>query len=254
MESSVSPTPTVQVDFTLGVGSGRLNASLQVPSGDVTLTQLLPILQTLTSNIVDSAAQIADTEGYTISCRAGCGACCRQLVPLSIFEAEALAQWIHTLPQEQQLALKARFHTALSALRDAGILARITSPYIWDENNADARTLAADYHAQKIPCPFLDNESCSIHPIRPLICREYLVTSPPEFCSHPTRETVVPLPIPLKTSTALFGLGSLVEANTNGWIPLVFLFAWMQSGAQPGNAITGPGPEVLYEFVKRLSS
>jgi len=37
-------------------------------------------------------------------------------------------------------------------------------------------------------------------------------------------------------------------------MPLVFLFAWMQSGAKPGQTIYGPGPELLYEFLKRLST
>jgi len=246
-------TPTVQVDFTLAVGSGRLNASVEVPSGNITITQLLPVLQSLTSNIVDSTVQLVQTEGYHISCRAGCGACCRQMVPLSIFEAEALAEWIHTLPQEQQDHLRDRFHAALLALRDAGILERL-DPTTWVNGSPEVEKLVADYLAQKIPCPFLQDESCSIHPIRPLICREYLVTSPPEFCVSPSRDNVVGVPIPVRTSTQLFKLGAQAEHGSRGWMPLVFLFAWMQSGAKPGQTIYGPGPELLYEFLKRLST
>ncbi|HEY5241787.1 MAG TPA: YkgJ family cysteine cluster protein [Polyangiaceae bacterium] len=32
---------------------------------------------------------------------------------------------------------------------------------------------------ETVSCPFLEEESCSIHPDRPPICREYLVTSSP---------------------------------------------------------------------------
>ncbi len=252
MPGDSSPNATVQVNFSLAVGSGRLEASLPVPSGSVTLTQLLPVLQSLTSLIVDSAIQIAGAEGYQVSCRAGCGACCRQLVPLSIFEAEALTEWIRNLPPEQQQGLKSRFHTALLALKRSGILERL-NPTAWDESTAATQAVAADYLAQKVPCPFLQDESCSIHPIRPLICREYLVTSPPEFCAAPTKDSVVGLPIPIKPSRVLYKLGAQVERASHGWIPLVFLFAWMQSGARPGDAIAGPGPELLYEFVKRLA-
>jgi Fe-S-cluster containining protein len=39
-----------------------------------------------------------------------------------------------------------------------------------------------------MPCPFLEDESCSIHPDRPLVCREYLVTSPAELCAGPRRK------------------------------------------------------------------
>ncbi len=253
MSNDVTALPHVQVDFTLAVGSGRLEASLPVPSGHITLVQLLPALQTLTSSIVDSAVEVVNREGYQVSCRAGCGACCRQLVPLSIFEAESLAAWIRTLPQARQQELEARFHATLLTLRDKGLLERM-DPALWDEDTAQTQQLALDYLAARVACPFLVDESCSIHPIRPLICREYLVTSPPQHCADPMAGQVVAIPMPLKPSTVLFKLGELVEKAPPGWIPLVFLLVWMRSNAHPGDAIAGPGPEILYEFVKRLSN
>jgi Fe-S-cluster containining protein len=244
---------TVQVDFALAVGEGRLDASVVVPAGKVTLTQIMPAIQGLTSNIVGSVVQIVQSEGRQISCKAGCGACCRQMVPLSIFEAEALAQWIATLPEEHQEELRQRFHAALLALKESGILDRM-DPAQWVDGSEDAKTLAIDYFAAGVACPFLENESCGIHPIRPLICREYLVTSPPEFCAHPTVDKVAGVPMPLKPSQSLFRLGAQIEKGGRGWIPLVFLFAWIKSGAQPGERFSGSGPDVLYEFVRNLTS
>src|SRR5665213_1134904 len=98
-------SPTVQVGFSLDVGPGRLDASAVVPAGETNLTQLLPVLQDLSSSIIGSAVQIAESEGYSVSCRAGCAACCRQLIPLSIFEAELLAGWISTLPPSARPSL-----------------------------------------------------------------------------------------------------------------------------------------------------
>jgi Fe-S-cluster containining protein len=245
-------TENVQVDFTLTVGPGRLDASVVVPAGNVTLTQILPAIQGLTSNIVDSVIQIVQSEGRQISCRAGCGACCRQMVPLSIFEAESLAEWIATLPEEHREQLRQRFHTALLALKERGILERM-DPDLWVDGSDDAKALAVDYLAAKVPCPFLEDESCGIHPIRPLICREYLVTSPPEFCTAPSEDRVAGVPMPLKPSRALFKLGASIEKGGRGWIPLVFLFAWVGAGARPGERFSGPGPQVLYEFVRNLT-
>src|SRR5665213_4312256 len=116
---------TVEVNFTLDIGPGRLDASAVVPAGETNLTQLLPVLQDLSSSIIGSTVQIVEREGYSISCRAGCGACCRQLIPLSIFEAEFLAGWIRTLPEERQAEFAARFDAALIQLRDSGLLARM---------------------------------------------------------------------------------------------------------------------------------
>ena len=122
----------------------------------------------------------------------------------------------------------------------------------WLAETESARKLALDYFYQRVACPFLEDESCSIHPIRPLICREYLVTSPPEYCADPAGLQVVPVRLPLNFSRILNAIGAEVERDSRGWIPLVFLFAWMKSGAQPGEAVAGAGPQVLYEFVKRI--
>ena len=248
---NANPARLVQIDFTLGVGKGRVDASVQVPAGRVTLTQIVPAIQELASNVVGSVVQIVESEGHRISCRAGCGACCRQIVPLSLFEAEALSEWIRTLPPEQQQELERRFREALLKLRDAGVLEKL-DPELWVEGDEATQKLALDYLHAGVPCPFLEQESCSIHPIRPVICREYLVTSPPEFCASPTAETVRVVPMPLKASQGLFRLGAEVEQGGRGWIPLVFLKAWMQYSLRPGDAITGSGPEVLRRFVEQL--
>ena len=249
MQGSVDST--VQVQFSLAVGTGRLEATLDVPAGEVTLTGLLPVLQTLSSNIVESTIEIIGTEGYAVSCRLGCAACCRQMVPISIFEAAALADYIRALPAPQQMMLQERFRASLLALRDSGILARM-DPASWMEGDHDQ--LNVDYLAEKVPCPFLIDEACSIHAMRPMICREHLVTSPAEFCADPSHRSVVGVPMPIRLSKLLYRLGAQVEDNPRGWMPLVFLIAWMEGETRPGDVIAGPGPELLYEIVKRLPS
>jgi hypothetical protein len=174
------------------------------------------------------------------------------MVPLSIFEAEALTNWIRTLPEAHQQQLAQRFHQALLKLKAGGLIERIVTED-WLAETESARQLALDYFYQGVPCPFLEDESCSIHPIRPLICREYLVSSPPEHCADPSELQVDPIRMPLNFSRILNAVGAVVEHDSRGWIPLVFLFAWMESGARPGEAISGPGPQVLYEFVKCMA-
>ena len=55
------------------------------------------------------------------------------------------------------------------------------------------------------------------------------------------------------TTVCIDVIGAELEHDSRGWIPLLFLFAWMESGARPGDAVAGEGPQVLYEFVKRMS-
>jgi Fe-S-cluster containining protein len=251
-DSKAPLSDKVTATFSLPVGRASIQASAQVPAGQTTLTELLPILRNLENAIVDRVSEEAREAGRPISCRAGCGACCRQMVPVSLFEAEALTEWIRTLPEDRRMELGERFHRALSALRDAGVIDSILNNE-WILDHERTMQLAIDYFHAGVPCPFLENESCSIHPIRPLSCREYLVTSPPELCQDPSVHEVSGIRLPLKLSRALFAFGQRMEQDPRGWIPLVFLLAWGKSGARPGDRVAGSGPEVLKGFLEQVT-
>ncbi len=246
-------SPGVTAEFALPVGTATLRATVALPAGRTTLTQLLPIIQDIENTIVDQVTLEAEAAERPISCRAGCGACCRQLVPLSLFEAEALTEWLQTLPEDRIAHLRQRFHLALLALRDAGIMDRILDG-AWMNDEEINTKLNIDYFHAGVPCPFLENESCSIHPIRPLSCREYLVTSSPELCKDPAAHAIAGLQIPVRLSRALFAFGRQIEQDKRGWIPLVFLLAWGKSGAKPGDRVAGTGPEVLKLFLQEAEA
>lgn len=237
----------------MSLGEETLNASATLPASRTNLTQLLPILQNLENAIVGRIAEEAAAAGSPVSCRAGCGACCRQLVPVSFFEAEALSEWIGSLPEEQRVRLEERFHRALSALRDAGVIEKILDER-WVTDGDLTTQLAVDYFHAGVACPFLENESCSIHPIRPLSCREYLVTSPPSLCQDPSTHQVSGVKLPFKMSRVLYSFGQEMEQDRRGWIPLVFLLAWRKSGATPGEFVSGTGEQVLRRFLDRATT
>ena len=93
MDSQPSPPPeTVTVNFSVGIGDGKFAATVEVPAGQTNLTQILPVLRSLNDSMIAGVSAQLEQAGHGISCRAGCGSCCRQMVPLSIFEAEALAE------------------------------------------------------------------------------------------------------------------------------------------------------------------
>jgi Fe-S-cluster containining protein len=246
--STDAPASMVQASFSLPVEGAVLRGTVQVPAGKTTLTQLLPVIQGIENVIVGAVSDQAQAAGRPISCKAGCGACCRQMVPLNVFEAEALTEWLRSLPAERQAELAERFHRALCALRDAGIIDRILESESVTEEGPMTQ-LAIDYFHAGVACPFLENESCSIHPIRPLACREYLVVSPPELCKDPAVHDVTGVRLPVKLSRALHHFGRTVTRDPRGWIPLVFLMAWAKGGARPGDYVTGSGEELLQRFL-----
>jgi Fe-S-cluster containining protein len=244
---------TVSIDFTVGIGDGKFSATAVVPAGHTNLTQILPVIQALEDSLIAGVGAQLSQADHSISCKAGCGACCRQMVPLSIFEAEALSAWIRTLPEARQQELAGRFHQALVRLSASGLIDRMVNED-WLATTPSASQLATEYLYQRVACPFLEDESCSIHSIRPLVCREYLVTSPPEHCYDPANLPTVLVRLPLNFSRILNTIGAELEQSIRCWIPLVFLFAWMKGDAHPGERMAGDGPQVLYEFVKRISA
>src|SRR5712691_2327873 len=215
----------------LTVGTLRITHPVTVPTASVPAAEIVPALQGLVNAVVEAAEA-----GQTVSCRKGCGACCRQLVPVSRTEGERLLQLVDALPAQRRATLLARFAAAEAAIEGAGLK---------DRGGRIDRELSAAYFALRLPCPFLEDESCSIHPERPLVCREYLVTSPAELCSGPAQEGVTPLAVP-KVSMAARGL----QEESDDWFPLALLMAWRR--ARPRKAVKRTGPEWVQRFLKGL--
>ena len=228
MAESAHSTATLR----LTMGDLRIVHPITVPNAAVPAAEIVPTLQGLVNGVVEAAEA-----GKAISCRKGCGACCRQLVPVSRTEGERLLQLVEAMPAERRDVLKGRFAAAEAAIEATGLKER--------KGRSD-RELSTAYFAMGVPCPFLEEESCSIHPERPLVCREYLVTSPAELCAGPKQEGVTPVAVP-KVSLAARGL----QEDGDDWFPLAMLMAW--SRTRPRKAVKRTGPEWVQRFLKRLS-
>src|SRR5258708_8730025 len=229
MADSAHSTATLR----LTVGELRIVHPISVPSTPVAAAEIVPALQGLV-NAVAAAAEA----GKIISCRKGCGACCRQLVPVSRSEGERLLRLVEAMPSDHREALRARFAAAETAIEGAGLQQR---------GARTDRELSAAYFALGVACPFLEDESCSIHPERPLVCREYLVTSPAELCSGPRQEGVTPVAVP-KVSMAARGL----QEESDDWFPLALLMAWGRARRRRVQKRTAPGGR--QRFLKGLGA
>ena len=238
MAHSRAESGTSTATLRLTIGDLKIAHPITVPAGRVKAVEILPALQALVNTVVDQAeAAEKAASGRTVSCRKGCGACCRQLVPISRTEGEGLLRVIAALPPARRAEIERRFAAAEQALGAAGLTERGTR---------SDRELSVAYFAQRIPCPFLEDESCSIHPDRPLVCREYLVTSPPELCAGPRQEGVAPSKVP-KLSLAARKL----EDDDDNWFPLALLMDWMRRNRKRTERRSGP--EWIQRFLQRLS-
>ena len=227
----------VMVTMHLDLAGSEIEAQAHVPRGLTRPRRMLPLFQAIAEVIVDRVVRSAQLAGLSVSCKAGCGACCRQLVPISSTEAHHLREVVGALDEPRRAAIEHRFAQARRQLADAGMLARLDSGA--QRSEADLGPLAAAYFQLGIACPFLEHESCSIHPERPLSCREYLVTSPAERCASPATEHIDVLPLPGRVSAAVAALDE--SSGTRGdWIPLSLALAHADAHSEAIAARSGP--------------
>lgn len=87
-------------------------------------------------------------EARPLACHAGCGACCHQPIPLTLAELLAIKSFLRFAGMRQVLA-------------------------------SSAKGKDEDKEKNSSTCMFLQENSCSIYPVRPFACRRYLVFNRP---------------------------------------------------------------------------
>ena len=166
-------------EMSFAVDGRELTLRGTVPVGDVEPKDLLPVFWSLTDTVVRFRVETVAKLGRPLSCRAGCGACCVQLVPISRTEARHVADVVDGLEPERRAVVLERFRVAKERMRAAGMLDRLLALSAPDNPDTPV-AVARDYFRVGVPCPFLEEGSCSIYADRPLRCREYVVVSPAE--------------------------------------------------------------------------
>ena len=222
---------------------------MDVPLSEVRMTELLPALQTVANAFSAAASHRAQAEGRSVSCRRGCGACCRQLVPLAPAEARRLASLVAELPEERRAEVEARFAAARERLAAGGLLERLRAPGGW--RDGESRTLGISYFGLGIACPFLDEESCTLYHERPIACREYLVASPPENCVAPDRHGVDPVTSPVRVWPAVSRVETGTASGRVFWVPLVLALEW--AAAHPDGSEPRPGPALIRDVFSQFA-
>jgi Fe-S-cluster containining protein len=238
----------VTISLELTIAGEKVHFDVSVPRGPATWEHLLPFMRALVKVGSDISQELFAARGKTISCRAGCGICCRQQVPIAPFEAHRLRRLVESMPEPRRSTLLARFRDAEERVKAAGLSELSSSGTATSIEEMVRRS--GQYFRLMIPCPFLENESCSIYEERPLKCREYLVTSPAENCADPEQNNIEGLLLPLAVyMSTLFLEGDASRPGPN-WTPLYRLLSWTDEQDQPEPSRTGP--ELLQEFMSRL--
>ena len=246
----------VPVNVELTIAGRRLRATIPVPPDPVDPTRLLPVLQSLADTMVDHSVRAAAERGRPLSCKAGCGACCKQLVPVSRIEARRIAEVVESMPEPRRSIVRRRFADAIDTIRSAEMLKRLRDAKATDI--AELSSLGEQYFRLGIPCPFLENDACSIYADRPLICRQYIVSSDPVHCTDPTAKKVQRINVPGKLGAAaarwdrqLNAPAVAEDGDDTPWVPLVLALEW--TATHPAVPPTHTGPQQMQAMMAALT-
>jgi Fe-S-cluster containining protein len=215
----------------------------------MSLAQIAPSAFEITDILVSRAIDKQVRSGNTLSCKPACAACCRQMVPVSAPEAFLIMDMIHVIQKEFNSGLPERFKEVENTVKKN----RLLFPLLEDEYDDNRMMdLAERYFWMQMPCPFLENDSCTIYPYRPVACREYNVTSPPENCRTPYSGLVKRISMPTPLSLPLAQLANELTKTEVRLIPLSLVPIWVSSHRHLAEK-TWPGVELFPEFLNQLN-
>jgi len=223
--SSTTPK-TLVAPITLDFPEGKIEAEIALPLGTERLVVLAFKMLEISSEVADMVTRAAAKLDRKVSCKKGCGACCRQLVPLSPPEAAMIFEFVESMPESRKNEVKNCFAIAIRHLKERGLLGkleRLQNPLISEE---EYNTIAREYFQERIDCPFLVKKCCSIHDVRPSMCREYLVISPAENCKNPGGGGISRLPVSIRLSEALARTWASISRKHVQVIPLILALKW----------------------------
>lgn len=245
--------PVERLHVSVNTPAGEVHAPLEVPSGFVPVTSIVPSLRDLGERATALEQSRAEAGGRTISCRMGCAACCRMLVPVSPPEAFALHDVVQSLPESQRRQVQAKLEASRARLEETGLWARLTEIADTDRqlSDEDMEQTNRDYYALRLPCPFLENEACSIYPDRPAACRELLVTSPADLCQDIVKNPVRPIPVPVRIGTVLGMLWAELAGGPVRLIPLPVALSWAARHGEQRRR-RWKGPELLEKAMDKV--
>lgn len=239
----------ISANLRMMVGPLRVETRLEVSPRPIKPQQALPTLMRLVNAVVDETEKEIERKGLKISCSKGCGACCRQLVPISDVEAHHLRTVVDAMPPARRKAVEARFAEASRRLEEAGLKDYLMAPTRQTADEATAFGLK--YYELDLACPFLEDESCSIHQDRPLVCREYLVTSPAANCARLAEGEIDPVEVP-KMSALARTLTDPAGQQSTRWAALSLALEWVSG--HPERFPLKTGPEWIDAFLKAVSA
>lgn len=235
------------VPIRLPVCGRVIQANLSVPDVPARLSDVVPTARWLASEISAIRCEYAELCGMSAQCAKGCSHCCGYLVPISVPEAFRLCEDIQSLPAAERDLVVDRFQQAARAVFSAPA----PPTAVADDPEESLKAVSRWYTELGISCPLLRDHQCSRYMVRPIVCREYYVTSAPNTCRPDSDQTADVLPNPISVAECLMQLAAEVEGAELDGIIMTTVLAWLPSNMHRHQQ-TWPAPELYARLVDIL--
>lgn len=130
-----------------------------------------------------------------ITCREGCSYCCSQYISGTLHEAEAIVYFLYNHPEVMDKFISVYKGWREKVKTNADIFdnfetyfAKMVVEGETETNRLGYQEATTRYLTQNIPCPFLNEGSCSVYEVRPWCCASIVATTPGEYCSPANEE------------------------------------------------------------------
>jgi len=212
----------LSIPITLATPAGPLTVTVVSTEDKVPIPTAMGSAVALSNAMNTAAIGLAAQHGHPIQCGQGCGACCRQLVPVSPIEAFALSTALQAMPDDKRSRIEARIDHTLEQLQQTGLADQLEQI----PAGPKGRAIVLDYFAAQLPCPFLEEESCQVYEQRPFACRDLLVASDPKHCEDPGAGQVRRIPVFLDMGRAVRSLSAAAFGDITLQMPLPVAISW----------------------------
>jgi Fe-S-cluster containining protein len=223
-------------------GSGSFPLKMEVPDSEIRLMEFIPLMYQLYDKIIESELG----KYRDVSCRKSCGECCKQLVPIIIPEAFFLNDLMKSFSHKKQVQINGRFTRILNTIKTAGFFDDLKNP-------ARNRNIDVDYFHLKVKCPFMEDDLCMIYKSRPFACREYYVTTNPEYCAEPYQNEITKIKIKRNIGSMMAAFTARLYLSPPVPIPLIFIPNWVQENMNLGTQ-KWPGVWLFDKMIAALAT
>jgi Fe-S-cluster containining protein len=208
--------------FGLELFGVRLDLCVVCKSEKIVLEDLVHPARQLCDIIIRETLEHQRLCGQPVRCSAGCMACCKYAITVSQAEALAINSMISNLPRQARQALLRNM--TLAGRKILGTC-RSTTGVPSDSSNSLAE-LSRWYARINLTCPYIENKLCSHYADRPLVCREFMVTSPPAQCVPSIKNERIIVDLPIRMSEVLMEVGARLTGTTPQAMFLPLVPAW----------------------------